>query len=312
MPTMDPQIAALLHRFGLDGPAPAPAPTIDQIRAANHALSVAVAPSPPLAVATVTDTTVAGIPVRTYGPVIGGGVPTIVFFHGGGFVVGDLDTHDHVCRRLCRELGAVVVSVSYRLAPEFRYPAAHEDCLTVTRYVSDHPAEFGGGPLAVAEDSAGGNLAASVAQVFRDENRCLAAQLLAYPATDLSGKGDYPSLTENATGFLLTTAEVHRNIALYLDDSTQADDGPLRPRCCLPTWPVWPRPSWGVGNAIRYATKDSPTPTPWPPPRSPYANTPTPDSSTDSSTSTPNPAPPTPPRPKCTANSANSSGPEHL
>ncbi|MEY9846339.1 acetyl esterase [Streptacidiphilus sp. BW17] len=190
------------------------------MRAGNRQLSLAVAPNPPLAVGSVHDDTLAGVPVRIYRPDASDPVPTIVFFHGGGFIVGDLDTHDNVARRLCRDLDAVVVSVGYRLAPEFPYPAAYDDCLTVTRHVADHTAGFGAGPLAVAGDSAGANLAAGVALAFRDEHRPLAAQLLAYPPTDLGG--ECPSLRENATGYVLTTAEVANDMLLYFADEPDA------------------------------------------------------------------------------------------
>jgi acetyl esterase len=142
--------------------------------------------------------------------------PTLVFFHGGGFVMGDLDTHDNQCRRLCHELDAVVVSVEYRLAPEHPFPAAVEDALAATRWVADRLARLGGDPdrLAVAGDSAGGNLATGVAQAWPDEvaagRPALAAQLLLYPVVDLvddDGKR-YPSRAEYAEIGLLTGDEL--------------------------------------------------------------------------------------------------------
>ncbi|GHF38045.1 acetylhydrolase [Kitasatospora xanthocidica] len=227
---VDPQIAALMNRFGVAGPPPATAPTVEEMRAGNRMLSLAVAPSPPLDVASVRDERLAGVPVRIYRPEAAGAAPTVVFFHGGGFIVGDLDTHDGVCRRLCRDLGAVVVSVGYRLAPEHPFPAAYDDSLAVARQVGDHPADFGGGPLALAGDSAGANLAAAVALAFRDEDRPLAAQLLAYPITDLRTGRDYPSRTECATGYLLTTDEVENDIRLYLaDDPGAGERAPASP-----------------------------------------------------------------------------------
>ncbi len=220
--SMDPEIAALLKQFGVGGPPPATPPTVAEMRAGNRMFSLAVAPDPPIEVGAVEDDRVAGVPARVYRPEGEGPVPTVVFFHGGGFVVGDLDTHDGICRRLCRDVGAVVVAVGYRLAPEFPFPAGFDDCVAVTSHVGDHIADFGGGVLAVAGDSAGGNLAAGVALAFRDEGRPLAAQLLAYPATDLSGKGGHRSRTENATGYLLTTAEVEMVTGLYLAEAAPA------------------------------------------------------------------------------------------
>jgi acetyl esterase len=129
--------------------------------------------------------------------------PTVVLFHGGGCVVGDLDTHDNMARTLCRDCEAVVVSVGYRLAPEAPFPAAVEGTVAATRWAATRLAELGGSDrLAVAGDSAGGNLAAVVAQQLRDTGGpALAAQLLIYPAVDVAG--DYASRRENAEGYLL-------------------------------------------------------------------------------------------------------------
>lgn len=227
---VDPQIAALLEQFGVAGPPPSAEPTVEEMRAGNRMLSLAVAPSPPLEVRSVRNAHLAGVPVRFYRHAAVATAPTVVFFHGGGFVVGDLDTHDGVCRRLCRDLDAVVVSVDYRLAPEHPFPAAYDDCLAVARHVADHRADFGGGPLALAGDSAGACLAAAVALAFRDEHRPLAAQLLAYPVTDLRTGRDYLSRTECATGYLLTTAEVENDIRLYLaDDPGAGERAPASP-----------------------------------------------------------------------------------
>jgi acetyl esterase len=113
---------------------------------------------------------------------------TLVYFHGGGFVVGDLDSHEAHAVRLANEAGCVVVNVDYRLAPEHRFPAAYDDCLAATRWALEHIERLGGDKkrLAVGGDSAGGNLAAAVALACQDAGISLAAQLLLYPATDLS------------------------------------------------------------------------------------------------------------------------------
>lgn len=197
-----------------------------------------VAPTAPIEVGSVADDTVPGaagpVPVRVYRP--GGATrsaPTVVFFHGGGWIVGDLDTHDHVARRICRDAGAVVVAVHYRRLPEDAFPAAFEDCLAAARWVAGHIDAYGGlrDRLAVAGDSAGGALAASVALAFRDDGEPLAAQLLAYPATDRTA-AEYPSYTENAEGYLLTLQDL-RDLTSILtrDDARTADDfrcSPLR------------------------------------------------------------------------------------
>lgn len=115
-------------------------------------------------------------------------VNTLVYFHGGGFVVGDLDSHQAHAIRLANEAACVVVNVDYRLAPEHRFPAAYDDCLAVTQWALDHINQLGKhvDRFAIGGDSAGGNLAAAVAISCRDLGIKLAAQLLLYPATDLS------------------------------------------------------------------------------------------------------------------------------
>jgi acetyl esterase len=141
-----------------------------------------------------------GLPARLYRPDRAGPLPTVVLLHGGGWVVGNLETHDSMARAIAHHSRAVVLSVAYRLAPEAPFPAAVEDALAATRWAAAHLAELGGNDaLAVAGDSAGGNLAAVVALELRTR---LAGQLLVYPSTD--PLGDYPSRTENGTGYLET------------------------------------------------------------------------------------------------------------
>ncbi|MFJ6720851.1 alpha/beta hydrolase [Streptomyces sp. NPDC091259] len=229
---LDPDIAALMDRFGVGGAPPVPPPDTAERRAGNRRLSLALAPDPPLAVGSVADDTLAGVPVRIYRPRPPGPAPAVVYCHGGGFIVGDLDTHDAICRRLCRDVEAVVVAVGYRLAPEHPFPAAYEDCLAVARDVAGHPERFGGGSgvFALAGDSAGADLAAAVALALRDAGTPVAAQLLAYPVTDLTGRGGYPSMEEYATGYVLTTAEIEEQILLYVgNDPGTAADGRASP-----------------------------------------------------------------------------------
>lgn len=141
-------------------------------------------------VARVEDRTITGdIPVRIYHPLgtSSAGVPLIVYLHGGGFVLCDLDSHDACCRRLANEVGAVVVSVDYRLAPEHRFPAAVEDAWAATQWVAENARELGSDPsrLVLAGDSAGGNLAAVVCMIARDRGvPPIAFQLLIYPVVD--------------------------------------------------------------------------------------------------------------------------------
>lgn len=143
------------------------------------------------------------IPVRYYWPALTDSAPPplVVYFHGGGWVMGDLESHDAQARSICVATGAVVCSVDYRLAPEFPYPAAFEDALAITEYVFDHAAELGieHRAIAVAGDSAGGNLAAAVALALRGR-RALCAQLLNYATLDLTltDREDHPVLVGTA------------------------------------------------------------------------------------------------------------------
>jgi len=208
---VDPNIAGLLQLIANSGLPPVAEGTVAQARAGLRTLMVDFRDASTLpAVASVTDTTIAGsIPARVYRPEGDDPRPTIVYFHGGGFVIGDLDTHEGVCRLLANDVGAVVVSVDYRLAPEHRFPAAVEDAEAAVRWVVEHVAEYGddAARIAVGGDSAGGNLAAVAAQLAHAAGIELAAQLLIYPAVDMLG--DYPSRIENAEGYFLTLSDMH-------------------------------------------------------------------------------------------------------
>jgi acetyl esterase len=127
----------------------------------------------------------AEIPIRIYRP--GSGVrPALVYFHGGGWVIGSIETHDGLCRALANEAGAVVVAVDYRLAPEHRFPTAVDDCEAATTWVLDHAATLGIDPdrVSIAGDSAGGNLATVTTRRLTDAGRRISSQALAYPVTD--------------------------------------------------------------------------------------------------------------------------------
>lgn len=167
--------------------------------------------------------------LRIYTPQPAAGAPVIIFFHGGGWVFGTIDTHDAACRLLANETQAVVVSVDYRLAPEDPYPAAVDDCEAATRWVVENAAELGvdGSRVAVAGDSAGGNLAAIVAQTMRDEGGPkIAAQVLVYPVTDLSLTNS-ESYIRNAEGYILTQEAMVWFIDHYTPDPTDR----RTPRC---------------------------------------------------------------------------------
>jgi acetyl esterase len=166
-----------------------------------------------------------GIPVRVYRPHGEGALPVIVYYHGGGWVIGDLEVVDKPCRILANAAGAVVVSVDYRLAPEHRYPAAFDDCYAATRWVAENAGELGADParLAVAGDSAGGNLAAAVALAARDRSGpAISAQLLIYPVTDFAFGTE--SYRDNAEGYVLTKGSMQWFWAHYLGAQDLAED----------------------------------------------------------------------------------------
>ena len=141
--------------------------------------------------------------MRVYRPVAGEVMPALVYFHGGGWTIGDVDTHDALCRQLALGARCVVFSVDYRLAPEHPFPAAVADCFAATRYVAEHADELKVRAIAVGGDSAGGNLAAVVSLLARDAGApAIAFQLLLYPATDQ--RCATPSHERNAEGYLLT------------------------------------------------------------------------------------------------------------
>ena len=169
--------------------------------------------------ARVEDRTIPGprgeVPIRIYHPRSRFAPrPVLVYFHGGGFVVGSIEAYDGVCRVLARDADAIVVSVGYGLAPEARFPAGLEDGLAATRWVIAHAASFEGDPrrVAVGGDSAGGNIAAVVAQELREDSVQPVFQLLAYPATDMTRS--LPSHRLFGDGYLLT----RRNMDFYLDN----------------------------------------------------------------------------------------------
>jgi acetyl esterase len=182
----------------------------------------------PVPVASIVDRTIPGpageLPIRVYTPEGVGPFPAVVYFHGGGFVVGGLDSGDATCRALCHGASCVVVSVAYRLAPEHKFPAATDDCLAVTRWAAAHAAELNADPdrLVVAGESAGGNLAAVTALRLRDEGGPpLCGQLLIYPVTDYHTPPT-PSYIANGKGYLLTRAMMVWFWGHYLNHAGEA------------------------------------------------------------------------------------------
>ncbi len=165
---------------------------------------------------------------RLYRPATPGPHPVVVYYHGGGWVIGDAISDDPFCRDLCDRTGALVISVDYRHGPEAPYPAAADDAWAALRWVGEHAAELGGDPerIAVAGWSAGGNLAAVVSQLARDNGGpALVGQLLVCPATDLSKQ--HPSIHENAEGYVLTKSLMEWFIEQYAPDGSSPLASPL-------------------------------------------------------------------------------------
>ncbi len=208
---LDPQAKAVLDQFASMGGQQLHEMSVAQAR--ELILGMVALAGEPESVARIENRTVPGpageIPVRIYAPVGTAPFPVLVYFHGGGWVIGNLDTHDGICRSLANRVGCLVVSVDYRLAPEHRFPAAPEDCYAATRWLAEHAGSLGGdkGRIAVGGDSAGGNLAAVVALMARDRGGPkLAFQLLVYPATDTDF--ETRSYRENSEGYFLTRADM--------------------------------------------------------------------------------------------------------
>lgn len=184
------------------------------------------------------------INLRVYTPRGGGPHPVLVYFHGGGFVLGSLDTHDNGCRHLCVGAGCVVVSVDYRLAPEHKFPAAPDDCYTALQWVQANASliNVDGNRIVVGGDSAGGNLAAAVALRARDENGpALRGQLLIYPVADHYAPGT-PSYIANGNDYGLTRDSMIWFWDHYLaspDDANHPYASPLRAKSLAGLPPAW-------------------------------------------------------------------------
>jgi acetyl esterase len=167
------------------------------------------------------------VPVRIYRPDDAARHGLLIYFHGGAFFLGSVNTHDHVARSLANETGLTVVSVGYRLAPEHPFPAGLDDCFGVVRWAAENGEALGwdGGTLAVAGDSSGGTYVAAVAALARDAGfDRITHQVLYYPSLDLDFDEDrYPSMRENAVGFGLETAGLAPFNAFYLSEADPAD-----------------------------------------------------------------------------------------
>jgi acetyl esterase len=224
---VDPQMQGVIERIAKSALPPFYAVSADEARRLYKETRAALSPPAP-AVETVRELAASGpagpIPLRLYrglGTVAGTPLPLLVYFHGGGWTIGDLDTHDIVCRTLANKALCAVVAVDYRMGPEHKFPAAVEDCIAATRWVAEHGTALGidAVRIAVGGDSAGGNLATVVAITLRDTGGPpLAFQALAYPATDQ--RMNSASHAKFGEGYLLT-----RNNMIWFRDNylTPAD-----------------------------------------------------------------------------------------
>ena len=231
---LHPQVEGLLNQMAAAGGKPTNQMTPEECRAVFDGLFASLPPSQ-TKLAGIVDRNVPGpagpIKTRVYTPEGKGPFPVLVFFHGGGFVLGNLESHDSVCRELSGGANVVVVATDYRLSPEHRFPAAADDCIAVTRWVVKNAAQISGDPkrVAVGGDSAGGNLAAVVSQQLRDQDQIkLAAQLLIYPATRFDGVAT-KSMVDNATGYLLQRDDMDWFRSHYLGPNVDGRDVRISP-----------------------------------------------------------------------------------
>ena len=217
--TLDPDVTVLLDLIKSAG-----RPALDSLPPPEARVAFAagrpILQPDPAEVASVRDFTIPGdIPVRFYrgiGTDTDAKLPCLVYYHGGGWVLGDLDSHDVLCRRIANDAGCAVMSVNYRLAPEHKFPAAYDDAIAAMHFAIAHPDQLSIDPakVAVGGDSAGGNLAAAAALAARDSGIELTHQVLIYPVTDLAmGTASYRRVTE---GFPLVARTMEWFIGHYL------------------------------------------------------------------------------------------------
>ena len=211
-------------------------PTLESIRSRNFVIPEETLPP----VSLIENETIirqeGDLPIRIYTPDGEGPFPVFVYFHGGGFVYGNLDTHDAICRLICDKAKQLVVSVEYRLAPEHPFPAAPNDAYFAAKYISDHASKWGGDAnrLTVGGDSAGGNLAAAVSLISKENGGPIISNLvMLYPVTDMrkEGKQRYPSYDENRQGYFLTEKTIKLFSELYFqnpEDSNHVYASPIQ------------------------------------------------------------------------------------
>ncbi|OEZ27531.1 thioesterase [Variovorax boronicumulans] len=241
MPQLDPQLAVVVAALQARGAPPPFSGTPDEARGRMRAAVLAARERSGLPdVQSVEDTVAAHadvrVPVRVYRPHSHRpSLPTVVFFHGGGFVLGSVELMDDIARKLCRDIEAVVVSVDYRLAPEHPFPAAHDDALAATLWALANAVALGGDPacVAVAGESAGGNLAASSAIQVRDRGFALAGQLLIVPGVDFARDTVRLERNDGCAYPMLTPHDLREVARLYLGTAAdRATDFPPSPLHC--------------------------------------------------------------------------------
>jgi len=237
---LHPQARALLDLMEHSGIAPTHTLSPQDARTAYRDRRTVTQPDPP-PLPSVQDLQASGphgpIPLRLYRPTLAAGaaaaLPVLVYFHGGGWVIGDLDTHVSLCRQLAIQSGCAVLAVDYRMGPEHRFPCAVDDCIAATVWCRDNAHALGldARRMAVGGDSAGGNLAAVVALAARDAGDLpLRYQLLIYPATDMRRQA--PSHGTNGQGYLLTSDTMAYFHDHYIVDPAQDTDWRASPLLC--------------------------------------------------------------------------------
>jgi len=226
---LDPIVEGMLKQMAEAGGAPLSEMAPEEARAMYRMMNEANSRAD---VHDVTDTMAGGVPVRIYRPSAGNDLPCLVYFHGGGWVIGDIETHDNVCRNLALQAQCAVISADYRLAPEHPFPAPLEDCYAVTSWAVNNAAalDIDASRIAVGGDSAGGNLSACISLKARQENGPrLVHQLLIYPVTDAAL--DTESYAANGEGYMLTKDGMQWFFNHYLGESADRFDplvAPLR------------------------------------------------------------------------------------
>jgi acetyl esterase len=224
---LNPQAEALLKQMDAQGLPPFDEMSVPQAR--DFAMAFRDLQGDPEEVAEVREVLPPGptgqLPVRVYIPHGEGPFPLLVYYHGGGWVIGNVEVTDKPCRALANDARCVVASVEYRLAPETKYPGAPEDCYAATKWLAEHAAELNADAsrLVVCGDSAGGNLAAVVPLMSRDRGGpSIALQVLIYPVTAAGVDESFASVRDNGEGYLLTTADMHWFWGHYVSSAAEA------------------------------------------------------------------------------------------